>query len=106
MIKRLKQSNERLRDMLKAQDTSEAMDKEVKRISIEGIVSLLSFIKDQNPDYILGMSVLISIGTNILTIPIQNMNDINLLQALKKEVLETIVSLFDDAEQNLKQKMN
>jgi len=92
--------------MLKAQDTSEAMDKEVKRISIEGIDSLLSFIKDQNPNYTLSMSVLISIGTNILTIAIQNVNDMNFLQFLKKEILETIVSLFDDAEQNLKQKMN
>jgi len=82
------------------------MDKEVKRISIEGIDSLLSFIKDQNPNYTLSMSVLISIGTNILTIAIQNVNDMNFLQFLKKEILETIVSLFDDAEQNLKQKMN
>jgi len=102
----MKQSKERQRDMLKAQDTSEAMDKEVKRISIEGIDSLLSFIKDQNPNYTLSMSVLISIGTNILTIAIQNVNDMNFLQFLKKEILETIVSLFDDAEQNLKQKMN
>ena len=106
MLKRMKQSKERQRDILKAQDTSEAMDKEVTRISREGIDSLLAFIKDQNMNYPVGMSVLMSIGANILTIPIQNMNDINLLQALKKEILETIVSLFDDAEQNLKQKMN
>ncbi len=92
--------------MVEDQDILEGMEKELKRISIEGIDSLLAFIKDQNPDYPLGMSVLISIGTNILRIPIQSINDITLFQALKKEVLETIVFLFDEAEENLKKRMN
>lgn len=91
--------------MVEGQNISEAMD-EVKRISIESIDSLLAFMKGQKLDYLVYMSALISIGTNILKIPLQSINSMDILQALKKEILETIVSLFDEAEEKLKQKMN
>jgi hypothetical protein len=106
MVKRLKQTNRRLRDMIEDQNTFEEMDKEITRISREGIDSLWAFIKDQNTNYPVSMSVLMNISASILVISIQSIDDINILQAFKKEFLEITIFLFDNAEEKLKQKMN
>jgi hypothetical protein len=91
--------------MFEDQNTSERKQ-QVENITIEGLKFLFKFIADRHADSSIRMTILTNIAVNILRIAADNVIDINLLESFKKETLEILSYVFENAEQTLKKKMN